>query len=80
MPFRPLPRISVYNWHMENRDLERVLFAATEAAGGDEARARRWLGEALEPFNNKTPLTLIEEGRADDMLRLIESIKGGPAG
>ena len=65
---------------MKERDLERVLSAAKEVAGGDEAKARSWMAEPSVPFGGKTPVMLVEEGRADDLVRYLQSLEGGPAG
>lgn len=62
-------------------DLERVLQAATDAAGGDREKALNWFRtQGLAPFNGKTAELLVREGRADDVVRLLNSISSGASG
>jgi uncharacterized protein (DUF2384 family) len=62
-------------------DKDRVLKAATAASGGDATKAERWyLQEQLDTFDRKTPATLVSEGRAEDVLKYIESLEAGPTG
>jgi hypothetical protein len=59
----------------------RVMAAAWNAAGRDLPRAITWFrNEPLPAFEYKTAETLVAEGRADDVIRLIESYEAGPAG
>lgn len=63
------------------QDNIRVMAACYYASGQDMARAIRWYRhEPLAPFDYKTAETLVAEGRADDVIRLIESYEAGPAG
>ncbi len=63
------------------QDNVRVMAACYYAGGQDLARAIRWYRhEPLAPFDFKTAETLVAEGRADDVVRLIESYEAGPAG
>lgn len=62
------------------RDLVRVLSAAVELTG-DPARAAFLIrNEPLRVFDRKTADTLVQEGRADDVVGYLESIAGGAAG
>jgi hypothetical protein len=62
------------------RDNMRVLRAAYDLAG-DVQRAIFWFkNEALPEFEYKTPEALVAEGRADDVIGLIESYEAGAAG
>ena len=59
----------------------RVLRAAWEVADKDTAKAIFWYrNEPLAPFGYKTAETLVAEGRADDVVQLIESYGAGAAG
>ena len=63
------------------RENLRVLSAAMDANGGDLVGAIFWYqNEPLAPFDYKTAETLVTEGRADDVIRLIESYEAGFAG
>jgi hypothetical protein len=63
------------------RDNVRVLRAAWEVAGQDLGKAIYWYrNEPLAPFSYKTAETLVADGRADDVIRLIESYGAGAAG
>jgi hypothetical protein len=58
-----------------------VMAACYCANREDLARVIRWSRhESLAPFNYKTAEALVAEGRADDVLRLIDSCEAGPAG
>lgn len=62
-------------------DMAAALHAARALVGGDVNAAQHWLThEALAPFGGKTAETLIAEGRAEDVIKLIESFQTGPAG
>lgn len=59
----------------------RVLAAALATAGGDVQRAIFWYkNEPLPPFEYKTAETLVAEGRADDVIGLLDSYQAGFTG
>ena len=63
------------------RDNIRVLRAASDVAAGDIKRAIFWFrNEPLREFDYKTAETLVADGRADDVIRLLESYDAGAAG
>jgi hypothetical protein len=63
------------------RDNLRVLRAASDVAAGDIKRAIFWFrNEPLREFEYKTAETLVADGRADDVIRLLESYDAGAAG
>lgn len=63
------------------RDNIRVLRAAYDLSGGDLNKAKVWFkNEPLPEFDYKTPETLVAEGHADDVIRLIEMYEAGAAG
>jgi hypothetical protein len=63
------------------RDNLRVLRAAWDVRGGDMNRAKVWFrNEPLPEFGYKTAEALVAEGRADDVIRLIESYSAGATG
>lgn len=63
------------------RDNIRVLRAAYDVAGRDVKNAIFWFkNEPLPEFDYKTAETLVAEGRADDVIRLLESYEAGAAG
>lgn len=58
----------------------RVLTAAYRLSG-DPSTAMNWFrNEPLAPFDFRTAEQLVNEGRADDVVRLIDSYQGGAAG
>ena len=59
----------------------RVLAAALNASGNDLGKALQWFrNEPLPPFAYKTAEQLVADGRADDVIRLIDTYAGGAAG
>jgi len=61
-------------------DRERILRAAT-GLNGDPAVALDWYRcERIAVFDDKTPEQLVDEGRADDLLRYLGSLDAGFAG
>ena len=56
-----------------------VMHKAREIAGNDDA-ASAWMNEPLGSFAGKTPAQLVGEGREEDVLRYIDSLKSGAAG
>jgi len=63
------------------RTIQQVLAAATAVSGGDLEAAILWYrNEPLAPFNYKTAESLVAEGRAADVLSLLESFQAGFAG
>lgn len=61
------------------QDVERVISAA-EAVSGDRAKANEWLNQPLATFDGKTPMQLIAEGRADNVIGYLHSIASGFVG
>lgn len=75
---RALGSASVQDYLRKNL---RVLNSAYNASGQDAAKAMHWFrNEPLSPFGYKTAEQLVSEGRADDVLSLIESYATGAAG
>jgi hypothetical protein len=63
------------------RTIQQVLAAATVVAGGDLEAAILWYrNEPLAPFENRTAESLVAEGRAADVLNLLESFLAGFVG
>jgi len=63
------------------RTVQKVLAAATAVSGGDLEAAILWYrNELLAPFGYKTAESLVAEGRATDVLNLLESIQIGFVG
>lgn len=63
------------------RTNQKVLAAATAVAGGDLEAAILWYrNEPLAPFDCGTAEWLVAEGRAADVLNLLESIQAGFVG
>lgn len=63
------------------RAIQQVLAAAIAVAGGDLAAAILWYrNEPLALFENRTAEALVSEGRAADVLNLLESIQAGFVG
>lgn len=63
---------------MSDAVTDKVLEAATVAAGGDMAKARRWFErEPLREFDGRTAAEVVADGRGDDVLRLIEFYEQG---
>jgi len=61
--------------------IQKVLAAATEVAGGDLEAAILWYrNEPLALFDCRTAESLVAEGRAADVLNLLESIQAGFVG
>lgn len=61
--------------------IQQVLAAAAEASGGDLEAAILWYkNEPLALFDNKTAESLVAEGRAADVLNLLESFQAGFVG
>jgi uncharacterized protein (DUF2384 family) len=51
-----------------------VMNAVRGVAGGDDA-ANAWMNEALPAFDGKTPSQLVGEGRTEDVLAHVRSLK-----
>ncbi|MGJ3701170.1 hypothetical protein [Variovorax sp. AFSI2.2] len=63
------------------RTIQQVLAAATAVSGGDLEAAILWYRkEPLAPFDYKTAESLVAEGRAADVLDLLESFQAGFVG
>jgi len=61
--------------------IQKVLAAATTVAGGDLEAAILWYrNEPLAMFDCRTAESLVAEGRAADVLNLLESIQAGFVG
>jgi uncharacterized protein (DUF2384 family) len=56
-----------------------VMHEVREIAGSDDS-ASAWMNEPLPKFDGKTPAELVGEGRADDVLAYIGSMKSGVRG
>lgn len=56
------------------------VIAAAESLSGDRVKAIKWLDRPLASFSGKTPLQLIEEGRADDVIGYLQSFESGFVG
>jgi len=61
-------------------DTVRVLTIATEMTGDEKRAAFLLRNEPLRAFGYKTADTLIQDGRADDVIAYLESLAGGAAG
>ncbi|MDP3759691.1 MAG: DUF2384 domain-containing protein [Ramlibacter sp.] len=63
---------------MSNALTDKILQAAAAVAGGDMVKARSWFEhEHLPEFDGRTAAQVVDEGRGDDVLRLIESYGQG---
>ena len=63
------------------RENLRVIKAAYDASGGDLAKSLRWFRvEQLSAFGQRTAEQPVSAGRADDVIRLIDSLSGGATG
>jgi hypothetical protein len=61
--------------------IQQVLAAATAVSGGDLEAAILWYrNEPLALFDNRTAESLVAEGRAADVLNLLESFQAGFVG
>jgi hypothetical protein len=59
----------------------RVIKAAYDVSGGDLAKSLEWFRTASLPmFGHRTPEQMVSAGRADDVIRLIDSYRAGAAG
>lgn len=59
----------------------RVIKAAYDISGGNLAKSLRWFrAELLPAFGHRTAEQVVSAGRADDVIRLIDSLHGGAAG
>ncbi len=62
------------------RDNIRVIKAAYDVSGGDLAKSLRWFrAESLSALGQWTAEQAVSSGRADDVIRLIDSLNGGAA-
>ncbi|MGJ7572604.1 hypothetical protein ACSFBX_18900 [Variovorax sp. RB2P76] len=63
------------------RTIQQVLAAATAVSGGDHEEAiLRYMNEPLALFDYRTAESLVAEGRAADVLNLLESFQAGFVG
>lgn len=63
------------------RENVKVIKAAFDASGGDLAKSIHWFrNEPLSPFGYRTAEELVADGRAQDVIRLIQSYDAGAAG
>ena len=53
-----------------------VMHKVREVAGNDDA-ASAWMEKQLPAFDGKTPAQLISEGRVDDVLGYVDSLRPG---
>ena len=59
----------------------RVLKAVYDLNGGDMQKALAWFkNEPIREFDYKTAETVVAEGRADDVIKLLEMYEAGAAG
>ena len=56
-----------------------VMHKARGVAGSDDA-AGAWMNEPLSRFDGKTPAQLVNDGREDDVLAYIDSLRPGSSG
>lgn len=56
-----------------------IMHKVRRVAGNDEA-ASTWMNEPLRSFDGKTPAQLVSDGREDDVLAYIDSLKPGSSG
>ena len=71
-----LSKIHQETCHEEEEMLERIISEAAGLLTDPEA----WIDRPNELLGNKTPRELVEEGRGDKVLALIESLKDGGYG
>jgi uncharacterized protein (DUF2384 family) len=62
------------------RESVRVIAAAADVRGDTEAAAYWYRNQPLAPFGYKTAVQVVSEGKAEDVIRYIESIEAGGAG
>lgn len=60
-------------------DLERVLAIVDQISGGQQ-ESSLWLRQPLQEFNGLSPESLVEMGRADDVIGYLSSLSGGFVG
>lgn len=56
-----------------------IMHKVRGVAGSDDA-ASAWMNEALPAFDGKTPAQLVSDGREEDVLAYIDSLKRGSSG
>lgn len=62
------------------RDAVRVMGAAADINGSFQDAAFWFRNEPISAFDFKTPEQLVSEGRAEDLLRYVQSLHAGAAG
>jgi len=62
------------------RDALRVIRAASDTAGDVYQAIFRFRNEPLQPFSYQTAEALVGQGRTEDLLRYIISLRAGAAG
>lgn len=62
------------------QDMLRVLAVITEITGDEQRAAFLLRNEPLRAFGYKTADSLVQQGRADDVIAYLESLAGGAAG
>ena len=62
------------------RQSVRVIAAATDVKGDTEAATYWYRNQPLAPFGYKTAVQVVSEGKADEVIRYIESIEAGAGG
>lgn len=58
----------------------RVIQAAADISGNIEQASHWYKSSPVQSFNYKTPEDIVSEGRADDLIRYIQSLHAGFAG
>jgi uncharacterized protein (DUF2384 family) len=62
------------------RQSVRVIAAATDVRGDTEAATYWYRNQPLAPFGYKTAVQVVSEGKADEIIRYIESVEAGAGG
>ena len=71
---------STQNFETFLEDLKRVLAAVAEITGDAEAAKQYVVSHPLPPFQGKTAVALVAEGRVDDVMRFFVSLESGFVG
>jgi uncharacterized protein (DUF2384 family) len=56
-----------------------IMHRVRKVTGNDDA-ANAWMNEPIPAFDGKTPAQLVSDGREDDVLAYIDSLRLGPSG
>lgn len=66
---------------LANENVDRVIILATALVGGNRLKAWTWFRSTpLPEFGGKTAETLVQEGRVQEVISLLEMYEAGPAG